>query len=277
MKIFLVILSLFLSLNATAKTGVWVYNETLDKHIATSNISNTRSIASLTKIMTAMVALDHDTDLTREIKVVNSKLPLSRHSRYDVITAMLVRSDNGAADSIAADYPGGRKEFIKAMNRKAREIGMMSTNFRDPSGLSSMNISTAGDVLVMMQISAVYNIIRETSTKKQVIFETYHKKKIRTIELSNTNKPLLFKFDEIVVSKTGFTNAAGWCVGMVVEAQSQRFIVVILGARSKQERFDIAREVVYNHLRDIDIEEMTKPKPEPKPEPQQSIWNYLGF
>ena len=270
---FLLTLAVTVSTQAETKPGVWVYNETLDKHIATSNISNTRPIASLTKIMTAMVTLDHDTDLTREIKVVNSKLPKSRHSRYDVITAMLVRSDNGAADSIAADYPGGRKEFIKAMNRKAREIGMMSTNFRDPSGLSSMNISTAGDVLVMMQISAVYNIIRETSTKKQVIFETYYKKKIRTIELPNTNQPLLFKFDEIVVSKTGFTNAAGWCVGMVVEAQGQRFIVVILGARTKQERFDIAKEVVYNHLRDIDIDEMSKPKPNPP----TTIWNFFGL
>jgi D-alanyl-D-alanine endopeptidase (penicillin-binding protein 7) len=270
---FLLILTIAVPAQAVTKPGVWVYNETLDKHITTSNITSTRSIASLTKIMTAMVTLDHDPNLTREIKVVNSKLPLSRHSRYDVITTMLVRSDNGAAESIAADYPGGRKEFIKAMNRKAHGIGMVSTSFRDPSGLSSMNISTAGDVLLMMQISAVYNIIRETSVKKQVIFETYHKKKIRTIELPNTNKSLLFKFDEIVVSKTGFTNAAGWCVGMVVEAQSQRFIVVILGARSKQERFDIAKEVVYNHLRDIDIDEMSKPKPNPP----TTGWNFLGF
>jgi D-alanyl-D-alanine carboxypeptidase len=131
----------------------------------------------------------------------------------------------------------------------------------------------AGDVLVMMQVSAVYNIIRETSVKKQVIFETYYRKKIRTIELPNTNQPLLFKFDEIVVSKTGFTNSAGWCVGMVVEAQGQRFIVVILGARSKQERFDIAKEVVYNHLKDIDTYEMSKPRPEPP----KTIWNFFDF
>ena len=253
--------------------SVWVYNETLDRHVETRNLPPTRPIASLTKIMTAMVTLDYDADLTREIRVFSSKLPKNRHSRYDVVTAMLVRSDNGAADSIAADYPGGRKEFIKAMNRKAYELGMLNTKFRDPSGLSSINISTAGDVMIMMQVSAVYNIIRETSTKKQAIFETYHKKKIRTIELPNTNRPLLFKFDEIVVSKTGWTNAAGWCVGMVVEAQGQRFIVVILGARTKQERFDIAKEVMYNHLRDIDIEEMSKPKPEPP----TTIWNFLGF
>jgi len=273
MKIFLVVLGLFLSLNATARPGVWVYNETLDRHVETRNLNPTRPIASLTKIMTAIVTLDYDPDLTREIRVFGSRLPKSRHSRYDVITAMLVRSDNGAADSIAADYPGGRKEFIKAMNRKARELGMLSTRFRDPSGLSSMNLSTASDVLIMMQVSAVYNIIRETSVKKQAIFETYHRQRIRTIELPNTNRPLLFKFDEIVVSKTGWTNAAGWCVGMVVESQGQRFIVVILGARSKQERFDIAKEVVYNHLRDIDIEEMTKPKPKPP----TKRWDFFGF
>jgi serine-type D-Ala-D-Ala endopeptidase (penicillin-binding protein 7) len=273
MKIFLVVLGLLLSATVSAAPGVWVYNETLDKHVESRNLNPTRPIASLTKIMTAMVTLDYDPNLTREIRVFGSKLPKSRHSRYDVVTAMLVRSDNGAADSIAADYPGGRKEFIKAMNRKARELNMLSTTFRDPSGLSSMNRSTAADVMTMMQVSAVYNIIRETSTKKQAIFETFYKKKIRTIELPNTNRPLLFKFDEIVVSKTGWTNAAGWCVGMVVEAQGQRFIVVILGARSKQERFDIAKEVMYNHLRDIDIEEMTKPKPTLP----TSRWDFFGF
>jgi D-alanyl-D-alanine endopeptidase (penicillin-binding protein 7) len=273
LKFLAFVLGVLLSSIAWGAPGVWVYNETLDRHVETRNLPPTRPIASLTKIMTAMVTLDYDADLTREIRVFGSRLPKNRHSRYDVVTAMLVRSDNGAADSIAADYPGGRKEFIKAMNRKARELNMLNTSFRDPSGLSSMNRSTAADVMTMMQVSAVYNIIRETSTKKQVIFETYYRKKIRTIELPNTNRPLLFKFDEIVVSKTGWTNAAGWCVGMVVEAQGQRFIVVILGARSKQERFDIAKEVMYNHLRDIDIEEMTKPKPEPP----TTIWNFLGF
>ena len=273
MKFLAFILGILLSSIAWSAPAVWLYNETLDMHVDTRNLNPTRPIASLTKIMTAMVTLDHDANLTREIRVFNSRLPKSRHSRYDVITAMLVRSDNGAADSIAADYPGGRKEFIKAMNLKARELNMMNTRFRDPSGLSSMNISTAGDVLNMMQASANYNIIRETSTKKQAIFETYHKKKIRTIELPNTNRPLLFKFDEIVVSKTGWTNAAGWCVGMVVEAQGQRFIVVILGARSKQERFDIAKEIMYNHLKDIDIDEMSKPKPNPP----TTIWNFFGY
>jgi D-alanyl-D-alanine endopeptidase (penicillin-binding protein 7) len=278
MRIFVLFLAL-LSSNAIAAPAVWVYNETLDRHVETRNLSPTRSIASLTKIMTAMVTLDHDDDLAKEIPVSRSKLPNRRHSRYDVITAMLVRSDNGAADALAAAYPGGRKEFIKAMNRRAHQLGMLNTKFADPSGLSSMNRSTAGDVMIMMQRSAEYAIIRETSVKKQAIFETYHRQRIRTIELPNTNRPLLFKFDEIVVSKTGWTNAAGWCVGMVVESHGQRFIVVILGARTKQERFDIAREVVYNHLRDIDIDEMSKPKPEPVPEPKppKTFWNFFGF
>ena len=277
MKKFLAALALLMSTAAVAaQPTVWVYNETKDQHVVTRNLNQSRSIASLTKLMTVMVTLDRDPDLSRKIQLPQGgKLPRGLYTREAVLTAVLVRSDNVASEAIAADYPGGRKAFIAAMNQKARDIGMVYTTFADPSGLNYRNRSIAGDLLLMMQASSRYPIIRETSTKKQAIFETYYRKKIRTIELPNTNKPLLFKFDEIVVSKTGFTRAAGWCVGMVVEAQGQRFIVVILGARSKQERFDIAKEVMYNHLKDIDIDEMSKPKPVNTPPP--FIWNYFGF
>ena len=273
MKKLLVILCLFIAGTVSAKPSVWVYNETKDQNVETRNLAQSRPIASLTKIMTAMVTLDYDKDLQRKLRMPAGRLPAGMYTREEIITSMLVRSDNLSSEIIAADYPGGRKAFIRAMNQKGKAIGMIYTDFADPSGLSHRNRSIAGDVLIMMQVSAVYNIIRETSVKKQAIFETYYRKKIRTIELPNTNQPLLFKFDEIVVSKTGFTSSAGWCVGMVVEAQGQRFIVVILGAKSKQERFDIAKEVVYNHLKDIDTYEMSKPQPAPP----TTIWNFLGF
>ena len=276
MKKLLVILCLFIAGTVSAKPSVWVYNETKDQNVETRNLAQSRPIASLTKIMTAMVTLDYDKDLQRKLRMPAGRLPAGMYTREEIITSMLVRSDNLSSEIIAADYPGGRKAFIRAMNQKGKAIGMIYTDFADPSGLSHRNRSIAGDVLTMMQVAAVYNIIRETSVKKQAIFETYYRKKIRTIELPNTNQPLLFKFDEIVVSKTGFTSSAGWCVGMVVEAQGQRFIVVILGAKSKQERFDIAKEVVYNHLKDIDTYEMSKPQ-SVQPAPPTTVWNFFGF
>lgn len=259
---------------AVSAADVWVYNETTNQHVEVSSSNQPRPIASLTKLMTAIVTLDYDQNLQRKIRMPAGRLPAGMYTRQDVITAMLVRSDNLAADMIAADYPGGRRAFIKAMNTKARGIGMTHTSFSDPSGLSINNRSIAADVLIMMQNAARCDIIRNTSVKKQAIFETHYRKKIRTIELPNTNQPLLFKFDEIVVSKTGYTSASGWSVGLVVESQGQRFIVVILGARTKQQRFDIANDLVYNQLKDLDTAVMTAPEPVL---PERGILNMFGF
>jgi D-alanyl-D-alanine carboxypeptidase len=114
----------------------------------------------------------------------------------------------------------------------------------------------------LVMISSLYPFIVETSVKKQVMFEVNRGRRIRTIEIENTNKPLLFEFDEIRVSKTGYTTAAGWCVGMLVESHGQEFVVVIMGAQSKQQRNELARTTIYNQLQDIEvdwIEEQARP------------------
>lgn len=257
MKIFFgIILSLW-SLIANSSPSVWLYNVNKDQIVLGTNINETRPIASITKLMTVIVSLDYDLDLKRKIKVnTSNKLPNGLYTREEVITAALVRSDNSAAETLANDYPGGRKEFIKAMNQKAQNIGMTSTNFVDASGLASGNVSTALSIGSLLKESAKYPIIKETSIKKQAIFEQHYKTKIRKIQLENTNKPLLFEFDEIVVSKTGFTNAAGWNVGLVVQKSKQQFVLVILGAKSKEERYKIAKEILYNHIRDNDLDEL---------------------
>ena len=239
--------------------STFVYNKSQDDIIMANNHTQLRSIASITKIMTAMVYLDYHQYLNTKIRLqtpVRSNLPRQDYSRRDLLAAMLVRSDNAAAETLAADYPGGREAFIRAMNAKARTLKMTSTRFVDPSGLSSGNVSTAGDLVEMLTASVRYPIIREASVAKQASFETYHGQKIRTIELPNTNQPLLLQFDSIVVSKTGFTSAAGWCVGMVVEKDRQVYIVVVLGSRTKQERFETARRLMINHVPDRQIEEL---------------------
>jgi len=195
--------------------------------------------------MTAMVALDHDRDLQRKIKMPGSaSIPAGMYTREELMTAMLVGSDNGAAEALAADYPGGRRAFVRAMNAKAEKIGMTYTRFADPSGLSSQNLSNASSVSSLIQVSALYPFIRAVSAQKEISVEARR----RTIMLDNTNKPLLYDFDEILMSKTGYTNAAGWNVALIVEKYAQRFSVIVLGATTKDQRLEITRELITTYF-----------------------------
>jgi D-alanyl-D-alanine endopeptidase (penicillin-binding protein 7) len=172
--------------------------------------------------------------------------------------AMLVRSDNAASETLAADYPGGRREFVSAMNRQARQLELRTMQFDDPSGLSSKNTSTAGDVANMVQIASGYWVIREASTRKDVEFETLYQKKVRKIKLNHTSGDLLFAFDSVIVSKTGLTNSAGWCVGMMVEQNQKQYVIVVLGSRTKQQRTSTAQDLLYNHIVDKNLQDPWK-------------------
>lgn len=256
----LTLLCFCLPLLAHAHSGsTYVYNRSHNDVIVANNATQVRSIASITKIMTAMVYLDYHRYLNTKIALktpVRSNLPRQEYSRRDLLAAMLVRSDNAAAETLAADYPGGREAFIDAMNAKARSLNMHDSRFADPSGLDRGNQSTATDLVEMMLASARYEVIRQATVARQASFETYHKQKIRTIELPNTNRPLLLEFDSIIVSKTGWTTPAGWCVGMVVEKDRQVYVVIVLGSRTKQERFETAKRLMINHIPDRQIEEL---------------------
>ena len=239
--------------NAQAKPSIWVYNQTQDTIVFNQNANTVRPIASITKLMTAMVALDHDSTLTRSIKLINrvgSSLPGGQYSRRQLFDAMLVRSDNAAAETLAQDYPGGRVAFVRAMNRRAHSLGMTSTRFQDPSGLNRNNTGTAGDIGTLVTAAGKYPLIREISVQQQVRIESHFKQRIRIIALPNTNQPVLFGFDNIQVSKTGFTNPAGWCVALLVTRTKQTFAVVVLGSENKARRLDTVRDLMYNHIND---------------------------
>ena len=239
--------------------SVIVYNTAHDRVEYANNIDAVRPIASVTKIMTAMVALDYNKDLQRTLRLdsrVASHLPKQTYNRWQLFQAMLVRSDNAAAETLANDYPGGRAAFIEAMNTQAREWGMKNTRFEDPTGLSANNISTASEIANMMEAASGYWIIQEVTTRKQIAVEAQFKKHIRTINLKNTNSPLLFEFDNIIVSKTGFTSRAGFCLGLVVDQRKQRYIIVVLGAQTKQDRKRTVEKIMYNHVIDNQLPEM---------------------
>jgi D-alanyl-D-alanine endopeptidase (penicillin-binding protein 7) len=262
------------------------YDVSEDRVLYNKNINQTRPIASITKLMTAMVALDYSTNMNRELSLigkVSSSLPRKTYKRGELFEAMLIRSDNAAAETLSNDYPGGRKAFIEEMNNKALRLGMPTTVFRDPTGLNNNNVSTASEVAVMVKAASSYPLILNTSIKKQTYIETKYKKKVRTIMLTNTNRAILFEFDNVIVSKTGYTTPAGFCVAIMVEQKKKKVkeqetygimeyfigkpgpkdeivvnkhIIVILGAKNPKERVDTVKEIMYNNVMDQDLEEV---------------------
>jgi D-alanyl-D-alanine endopeptidase (penicillin-binding protein 7) len=237
--------------------SVLLLNSTTHKIELERNGDRVRSIASITKLMTAMVALDYDKDLSRRLtlsKRVGSSLPRQQYTREQLLEAMLVKSDNAAAETLAEDYPGGRTAFIARMNRQAQFWELKNTNFEDASGLAAGNTSTVHDVAAMMLYASSYWFIRDTSVKKQVALETRYKKQIRTIRLEHTSAPILFSFDNIVVSKTGLTSAAGWCVGLVANQNGQQYVIVVLGSRNKAQRLSTVKNIMYNHVLDQNLQ-----------------------
>lgn len=244
---FFVLLLLCGSVWSKAPQSTLLYNETTGHHLIQDNPETVRPIASITKVMTAMVALDYDQDLTRPLKLVGKTwgiLPKGTWTRGDVLQAMLVRSDNDAAETLAADYPGGRSAFLEAMNAKAQALEMPHANFSDPSGLDPRNTTTLIGVKRLLLAGYQYPLIKEISVKKQVLFEKNSKKLVQKIELFNTNKELLFEFDNIVLTKTGLTNPAGWCLGMIVEQGLNKYVIVILGSNTKLDRLKTARKIM---------------------------------
>ncbi len=247
------------SLNAFAQPSILHYDIDKEKYLHSNNINQTRPIASITKLMTAMVVLDSKVNLYQQLRLSKkgkSSLPRQLYSRLDLMNAMLVKSDNGAAETLAENHLGGRKLFIEEMNRHAFAFGMISTRFDDPTGLSSGNQSTAIDVATMVNKAGSYKLIRAISVQKQVVLDAKFKKKIRKIVLPNTNKHILVEFDSVVVSKTGFTNPAGFCVALMVEQKGVRSVIVVLGANNKYDRIKKVEDVLYNDVVDSELKEI---------------------
>ena len=233
--------------------SVMVTNVTDNKVIREQNIEQVRALASMTKLMTAMIALDQDMNMERRLYLstkAGSKLPKREYTRSELFHMLLIKSDNAAAETLAADYPGGREKFIRDMNLRAEMMGMYNTHFDDPSGLSSGNVSTAVDVTHMLISAAHYPEIREISTKRTATILTQVKKRNRVVVLHNTNTVLLSQIDGIQVSKTGFTNPAGFCVAILVEKNTGGRVyyeaIVVMGAKNPSQRVDTVKRVVYN-------------------------------
>jgi D-alanyl-D-alanine endopeptidase (penicillin-binding protein 7) len=226
--------------------SVLLYNLTDDRAVLMRNPDQRRPLASITKLMTAMVSLDQDADLQRAVKFRGRSMP-----RGHVFNYLLIRSDNEAAEFLARNHPGGRSAFIQEMNIKSRELRMHRTFFDDPSGRSALNVTTVYDINLMLMHTLKYAAITEISpvAEKTLTVPVQHRRKFRLqeVHLRNTNFQLLFEFDNAVVSKTGFTNAAGRCLAMIVEKNGRRFSVIVLGTDSVNQRTRTVEDLMYHY------------------------------
>lgn len=208
-------------------------------------------IASLTKLMTALVALEAhpamnetleigEDDVDRE-KHTRSRLAVgTRLSRSNMLLLALMSSENRAAMALSRAYPGGRKAFIARMNARARELGMNSTHFADPAGLSDETTSTARDLLRLMNAAEAQSVIRDDSTHDKEIVLV----RGRPQQFINTNRMVRNSGDwDIELQKTGFTNEAGRCLVMRANILDRRLSMVFLNSSGTLTRFADARRV----------------------------------
>lgn len=217
-----------------------------DKVIYASHPDRVRPIASITKLMTAMVVLDArlpldellsvDISQTPELHGVYSRVRLnSRISRKDMLLLALMSSENRAAASLASHYPGGYAAFIRAMNKKARALGMLQTHYVEPTGLSIENVSTARDLTKLLVASQHYPLIGKLSTTHEETATFTHPDYI--LPFRNTNHLIYNPEWKIQLTKTGFTNQAGHCLVMRAIINQRPVALVVLDAFGKYTHF----------------------------------------
>lgn len=223
-----------------------------NKVIYASNPDVVVPIASVSKLMTAMVVLDAKLPMneyiavnisdTPEMKGVFSRVKLgSELTRHDMMLITLMSSENRAAATLAHHYPGGYVAFIAAMNAKAKSLGMMHTRYVEPTGLSMHNVSTARDLSKLLAAARQYPMLSQLSTTKEktVAF----RKPNYTLGFRNTDHLVNKDKWNIKITKTGFTNQAGHCLVLVTEMGNRPVSLVILDAFGKYTHFADASRI----------------------------------
>lgn len=206
----------------TAKA--WLVADDTGQLIDGVNTGAVRPIASITKLLTVMVVLDSNQDLDESIKVRRYHTAASRQM---LMLMALVRSDNAAADTLCQRYPTGYDGCIRALNDKAASLGMTSTVLRDPTGLNRKNVSTAEDLVKLVQAAGTYSLIAAAGNIEQVWLKT----KRTEVMFRNTN-PLVGQGHGILVSKTGFINQAGGCLVMQMLTINGLRTIILLGSKN---------------------------------------------
>lgn len=233
-----------------ASSAVAVIDQTTGDVLYEKNASAVVPIASITKLMTAMVALDVKPSLSEVLTVGEADIDLLKgtHSRLSIGTQLtreemlklaLMSSENRAASALSRHYPGGREAFISAMNLKARELGLSDTRFSDPTGLTAANVSSARDLVRMVDAAHQYPLIREFSTSEE------HQVAVKGRAQTFRNTNVLVKNDawHIGLSKTGYISEAGKCLVMQAWLNDKPTIIVLLDSWGKLTRVGDAQRI----------------------------------
>ena len=209
----------------------WVVADVNGKIIKGANTNDLRSIASITKLMTAMVVLDANQNLDEKINDI---------SRRQHLRLALIRSNNDSSDLLCEHYPGGYQACVDAMNAKARSLKMRDTSFVDASGLDDDNVSTSSSLIKLVLAAQTYPLIVKSSQTPKMrikLDEGYYSYK-------NTN-PLVSK--KFIVSKTGYIRAAGGCIALLMDTNKGKRVAVILGSKNTHTRIPEVKHLVRNY------------------------------
>jgi len=223
-----------------------VFDERDNEIIIARNAQEVVPVASLSKLITAMVMLDAGLDMDEVISISRDDKDRVRYSRSrlrrgmkftrkDLLLIALAASENRAALALARTWPGGTREFVNAMNNKAHDLGLTNTHFADPAGLRNGNVSTAQELMQIVKAASEYPVIREftTQTKESIV----DLKSGREVTFGNTNR--LVKRDSwpVSLSKTGYTRDAGNCLVMQTEINNRPVIIVLLESWGKLSKY----------------------------------------
>lgn len=230
---------------------VLIYDEKGKKSLHSKNADVVTPIASITKLMTAMVVLDAKLPLDEEISIspvdinrqkrTRSRMPTGMTlTRGELLKLALMASDNLSAAALARTYPGGTEAALVQMNAKARELGMYSSQFMDPTGLNSGNVSTANDLVKMVHAAQDYELIHQfTTSTSHTLERTGH----RPLRFHNTNPLVKNASWDIGLSKTGYISEAGRCLVMEAKISAQPVIIVLLDSWGRNSRVGDANRV----------------------------------
>ena len=216
------------------------------------NSDSVLPIASITKLMTALVVLERNLDLEQRVAISRDDFIATRHSRIrarlragsvltrdELLLLALMASDNLAAAALARTYPGGTEAFVAAMNAEAARLGLHDTRFADPTGLNSDNVSSARDLAGLVMAAHGYPLIREYSTRPSA----HVRARGGRVGFNNTNSLVRSGSWDIELSKTGYISAAGRCLVMHMRVASRDLVVILLDSWGKHSRIGDARRI----------------------------------
>jgi D-alanyl-D-alanine endopeptidase (penicillin-binding protein 7) len=232
--------------------AVMILDTKNDRVIYGKNADSIMPIASISKLMTAMVILDANLSLNDKITISSADVDTLKNTRSrlqvgasftrgELLKLALMSSENRAAAALGRTYPGGSKAFANAMNIKALLLGMRHTHFVEPTGLSSKNVSTAQDLAKMVESAYSYDLVREFSTAINHAVNVLNKGVY--LKYTNTNSLVRSKNWKINVSKTGFINEAGRCLVMQAKISGKSIVIVLLNSWGKNTRIGDANRV----------------------------------